>query len=67
MMSFNGFVHKYNSKNKTTTNIKTQKILSSLPLSVVKLYLRDRPFPIDVGVVCCFVFIHQKEHSGLCT
>ena len=51
MMSFNDFVQKYNSKNKATSNIKIQQILSSLFLDDVGIYLRDGPFSSDIGVV----------------
>ena len=50
-MTFNVFVHKYNSKNKATSNVKIQQVLSSLPLNYVELYLRDRPFSSDIGIV----------------
>ena len=45
-MSFNDFVHKYNLKNKATSNIKTPQVLSSLSLSDVGIYLRDVPFQV---------------------
>ena len=50
MISFNDFVKKYNLKNKTTSNIKTQQVLSSLGLSDVGIYLRDGPFESVIGI-----------------
>ena len=50
-MSFNDFVKKFNLKNKAASNIKIQQVLSSLPLNNVGIYLRDAPFPSDVGIV----------------
>ena len=50
-MSFNEFIKKYNLKNKATSNIKIQNILSSLSLNDVGIYLRDGPFSSDIGIV----------------
>ena len=50
-MSFNDFVHKYNLKNKATSNIKIQKVLTSIGLDNVNIYLRDGPFSSDFGIV----------------
>ena len=49
MMSFNDFIHKHNSKNKATSDIKIQ-VLSSLSLNDVGIYLRDSPLKIDIGI-----------------
>ena len=38
-------------KNKATSNIKIQQVLSSLSLDDVGIYLRDGPFPKDIGIV----------------
>ena len=51
MMSFNEFIKKFNLKNKATSNIKIQQVLSSLSLNDVGIYLRDGPFESDIGVV----------------
>ena len=51
MMIFNDFVRKYDLKNKATSNIKTQNILSSLSLNDIGNYLRDGPFKSDIGIV----------------
>ena len=51
MMSFNDFVYKHNLKNKATSSIKNQQILSSLGLNDVDMYLRDGPFSNDIGIV----------------
>ena len=50
MISFNDFVKKYNLKNKATSNKKI-KVLSSLGLSDVGIYLRDGPFESHIGIV----------------
>ena len=51
MMTFNDFIKKHNLKNKATSNIKIQNILSSLSLNDVGIYLRDGPFSSDIGIV----------------
>ena len=51
MISLNDFVDKYNLKNKATSNIKIQRILSSLSLNDVGIYLRDGLFESDIGSV----------------
>ena len=51
MMTFNDFFKKYNLRNKATSNIKVQQVLSSLSLNEVRIYLRDGPFLGDIGVV----------------
>ena len=51
MMTFNDFNKKYNLKNKATSNIKIQQVLSSLSLNDVGTYLRDEPFKTDIGIV----------------
>ena len=51
MMLFNEFIKKFNLKNKTTSNIKVQKVLTSIGLDNVNVYLRDGPFSSDIGIV----------------
>ena len=51
MMTFNEFIKKFNLKNKPTSNIKIQQVLSSLSLNDVGIYLRDGPFKSDIGIV----------------
>ena len=51
MMMFNDFIKQYKLKNKATSNLKNQQILSSLSLNDVGIYLRDGPFISDIGVV----------------
>ena len=51
MMRFNDFVKKFDLKNKATSNIEIQQILSCLGLSDVGIYLRDGLFSTDVGIV----------------
>ena len=50
-MSFNDFIKKYNLKNKATSNIKIQQVLTYLPLNDVGIYLRDGAFESDIGIV----------------
>ena len=50
-MTFNDFVRKYDLKNRATSNIKIQQVLSSLGLTDVGIFLRDGPFTIDVGIL----------------
>ena len=50
-MTFNGFVHIYNLKNKARSNIKIQQVLSSLSMNDVGIYMRDGPFEADIGIV----------------
>ena len=56
-MVFNDFVKKYNLKNKATSNIKIQQVLSSLSLNDVGIYLRDGLFSSDIG----FVNLHPSK------
>ena len=51
MMSINDFVKNFDLKNKATSNIKIQKVLSSIGLDNVNIYLRDGPFSRDIGIV----------------
>ena len=51
MITFNEFIEKYNLKNKATSNIKIQQVLSSLSLNDVGIFLRDGPFESDIGNV----------------
>ena len=51
MIKFTDFIEKFNLKNKATSNIKIQKVLSSIGLNNVKNYLRDGPFSSDIGIV----------------
>ena len=51
MLTFNRFVKKYNLKNKATSNIKIQQVLSSLSLNDIGIYLRDGLFESDIGIV----------------
>ena len=50
-MSFKDFVHKYKLKNKATSNIKVQQILSYLSLNDLGIHLRDGLFASEIGVV----------------
>ena len=48
---FNDFFEKYNLKNKATSNIKIQKVLTSIGLDNVNIYLRDGLFSSNIGIV----------------
>ena len=51
MITFNECVKKNNLKNKATSYIKIQKVLTSIGLDNVKIYLRDGSFSSDIGIV----------------
>ena len=51
MLSFNDFVKKFDLKNRATSNTKIQKVLTSIGLDNVNIYLRDGPFSSDIGIV----------------
>ena len=57
MITFNDFIKKYKLKNKPTSNIKIQQVLSSLSLNGVGIYLRDGPFKSNIGIVN----LHQSK------
>ena len=50
-MTFNDFIKKYKLKNKATSNIKIQQVLSSLSFKDIGIYLRDGPFESDIRIV----------------
>ena len=50
-MSFSDFLHNFKFKNKATSSIKIQQVLSSLSLNDVGIYLTDGPFSNDIGTV----------------
>ena len=51
MITLSDFVHKYKLKNKATSNINVQQVLSSLSLNDIVIYLRDGSFSSDIGTV----------------
>ena len=51
ILTFNDFFKKFNLKNKATSNIKIQQVLSFLSLNDAGIYLRDGPFKSDIGIV----------------
>ena len=51
MMDFIDFVYKHKLKNRATSNIKIQQVLSALSLDDVGIYLRDGAFESDIGIV----------------
>ena len=50
-MSFNDFVHKKKLKNKATSILQKQQVLSSLSLNDVGIHIRDGLFSSDIGTV----------------
>ena len=50
-MKLNEFIKKFNLKNKATSNIKIQQVLSSLSLNDVGIFLRDGAFESNIGIV----------------
>ena len=50
MKTFSDFVYEKKLKNKSTSNIKIQQVLSSLSLKDVGMFLRDRLFEYDIGI-----------------
>ena len=75
MMTFNDFVQKNNLKNKATSKIKIQKVLTSIGLDNVRIYLRDGPFQTNIGIVnlhpskgthwTCYVNENYFDSSGV--
>ena len=63
MITFNEFIKKYKLKDKATSNVEINRVLSSLFLNKVGIYLRDGPFESDIGMVNLHPF-HQKELIG---
>ena len=63
-MGFNDFIKKHNLRNKATSNIKIQHVLSSLSLDDVGIYLRDGPFATYVGIINLH---HQNVLTGYYT
>ena len=51
MVLFNDFVHKDYLKNKATSNIKKQQVLSSLSLNDAGVYSRDGTLSSGIGIV----------------
>ena len=51
MIRFIDFVKKFDLKNKATSIMKIQKVLTSIGLDNVNIYLRDGPFSTDVEIV----------------
>ena len=61
ILTFNEFIKKHNLRNKATSNIKIQQVLSSLSLKDVGIFLRDGPFSNDIGIVN----LHPKKRYSL--
>ena len=56
MMTFIEFIKEYKLRNKATSYIKIQQVLSSLSLNDVGFYLRDGSFESDIGIVNLYPF-----------
>ena len=56
MTSFNDFVHKYDLNNEATSIIKIYQVFSSIGLDNFVIYVRDRPFSSDIGIVILHPF-----------
>ena len=63
-MSFNDYIHIYNLKNKATSNMKFQQILSSFSLNDERIFLRGGSFRFDIGITILHI---SKKHIGLHT
>ena len=50
ILTFNEFIKKYNLKNRATSNMKIQQVLSSLSMNGVGFYLRDGSLKSDIGL-----------------
>ena len=51
MITFNELNKEYKLKDKATSNVEMNRVLSSLSLNKVGIYLRDGPFESDIGIV----------------
>ena len=51
MIMLNDFIQKHKLKNEATSNVEINRVLSSLGLNDVGIYLRDGPFKSDIGIV----------------
>ena len=52
ILTFTDFIHKYNLKNKTTSNIKIYEVMKKIGLdSRVGIYLRDGNFSPNYGIL----------------
>ena len=58
-MSFNDFINKYKLKNRATSDMKIQQVVSSLVLNDVGIYLQEGLLSSDIGIV--------KFHFSKCT
>ena len=56
-MSLNDFIKKYNLKNKAKSKIKIQKVLISIGLDNVNIYLRDGPSSSEIAIV----YLHPSK------
>ena len=75
ILTFNEFIKKHNLRNKATSNIKIQQVLSSLSLNDVGIYLRDGLFKSDIGIVIlhpskgthwvCYIYESYFDRYGI--
>ena len=59
-MSFNDFDHKHNLKTEPTSNIKIQKVLGSVGLEEIGIYITDGLFKSDIRIVN--LYPSQRTH-----
>ena len=50
-MTFNDFLRKHKLKNTATSIVEINRVFLSLGLTEVGIYLRDRPFNTDIGML----------------
>ena len=71
-MSFNDFIDKHKLKNKATSNIKIQQVLSSLSLNDVGINFGDEPFLGDMRIINVHpskgthweLFVHESFYAS---
>ncbi len=61
MITSNEFIKKYDLKDKATSNMKIQQVLSSLSMNGVGIYLRDGVLNL---ILVLLIWIHQKVLIG---
>ena len=76
MMTFNESIEKHKLKDKATSNVEINRVLSSLSLNDVGIYLRDGPFECDIRIVnlhpskgthwVCYKNEHYFDSNGCC-
>ena len=65
MITFNDFIKEYKLKNKATSNLKIQQVLSSLSLDGVGIYLRDGNLHPSKGThLVCYINENYFDSYG---